>query len=288
MKNISRTLALICLFALVLTSAACAATTTAAAEATTAAAAETTTAAASEATTAAPAAGTIAKIADLDGKVIGTQLGTTGDTIANEQVKAKSVEAFKLFVDAITSLKQSKVDAVIMDRFSAEVFVAQNPDLKIVDVGFDAEQYAIAVDKGNTELKATVDEVLAALKADGSLTKIVDSHANEAGALADLNTGAKNGKLVMGTSAGFPPFEYLNDKNEVIGVDVDIMAAVAKKLDKQLVVENMDFDGLIPALNGGKIDAIAAGMTVTDERKVNVDFSNTYFDASQVVVVRAQ
>jgi len=64
------------------------------------------------------------------------------------------------------------------------------------------------------------------------------------------------------------------------------MAAVAKKLDMELVVENMDFDGLIPALNGGKINAIAAGMTVTDERKVNVDFSETYFDASQVVVVR--
>ncbi len=284
MKKTTRMLALICLFALVLTSAACAATATTTA-ATTAAAAETT---AAETTTAAPAAGGISKIADLEGKVIGTQLGTTGDTIANEQVKAKSVEAFKLFVDAITSLKQSKVDAVIMDRFSAEVFVAQNPDLTIVDVGFDAEQYAIAVNKGNTELKTTVDEVLAALKADGSLNKIVDSHANESGALADLNAGAKNGKIVMGTSAGFPPFEYLNDKNEVIGVDVDIMAAVAKKLDKELVVENMDFDGLIPALNGGKIDAIAAGMTVTDERKVNVDFSSTYFDASQVVVVRAQ
>lgn len=288
MKHFTRTLALICLFALVLTSAACAATpattaTTAAVETTAAA-----TTAAAETTAAAPAAGAIATIADLDGKVIGTQLGTTGDTIANEKVKAKSVEAFKLFVDAITSLKQGKVDAVIMDRFSAEVFVAQNPDLKIVDVGFDAEQYAIAVDKGNTELKTAVDETLAALKADGSLTKIVDSHANEGGVLADLNKGAKNGKLVMGTSAGFPPFEYLNDKNEVIGVDVDIMAAVAKKLDKELVVENMDFDGLIPALNGGKINAIAAGMTVTDERKVNVDFSNTYFDASQVVVVKAQ
>ena len=285
MKKITRILVMICLFALALSSAACAATAATTTAATTTAAAETTAAAA---TTAAPAAGGIASIADLEGKVIGTQLGTTGDTIANEQVKAKSVEAFKLFVDAITSLKQSKVDAVIMDRFSAEVFVAQNPDLKIVDVGFDSEQYAIAVNKGNTELKATVDEVLAAMKADGSLTKIVDSHANESGVLADLNKGAKNGKIVMGTSAGFPPFEYLNDKNEVIGVDVDIMAAVAKKLDKELVVENMDFDGLIPALNGGKIDAIAAGMTVTDERKVNVDFSNTYFDASQVVVVRAQ
>jgi polar amino acid transport system substrate-binding protein len=261
MKKYSRILALILLLALVLSSAACAAS----------GAAKT------------PA---IATIADLDGKVIGTQLGTTGDTIANEQVKAKSVEAFKLFVDAVTSLKQGKVDAVIMDRFTSEVFVGQNTDLQIVDVGFEAEQYAIAVNKGNAELKASIDEVLTALNADGTMAKIVESHANEGGTAADLNVGAAGGKLIMGTSAGFPPFEYLNDSNEVIGVDIDIMAAVAKKLDMELVVENMDFDGLIPALNSGKIQAIAAGMTVTDERKVNVDFSNTYFDASQVVVIR--
>lgn len=224
--------------------------------------------------------------ADLDGKVVGTQLGTTGDTIANEQIKAKSVEAFKLFVDAVQSLKQKKVEAVIVDRFTAEVFTKQNTDLEIVDVGFDAEEYAIAVNKGNAELMKVVNEVLVEMKANGALEASVKSHEDEAGSLPDLNAGTAGGKLVMGTSAGFPPFEYLDDKNQVVGVDVDIMAAVAKKLDKELVVENMDFDGLIPALNGGKIDAIAAGMTVTDERKVNVDFSETYFDASQVVLVR--
>ncbi|NCA98966.1 MAG: transporter substrate-binding domain-containing protein [Clostridia bacterium] len=228
----------------------------------------------------------IAAKADLDGKVIGTQLGTTGDTIANEQVKAKSVESFKLFVDAVQSLKQKKVDAVIMDRFTAEVFTKQNTDLEIVDVGFDAEEYAIAVDKGNSELLAKVNEALSEMKANGALEASVNAHADETGSLPDLNAGAAGGKLVMGTSAGFPPFEYLDDKNQVVGVDVDIMAAVAKKLDMELVVENMDFDGLIPALNGGKIVAIAAGMTVTEERQVNVDFSETYFDASQVVVVR--
>lgn len=173
-----------------------------------------------------------------------------------------------------------------MDRFSAEVFTKQNADLTIVDVGFDAEQYAVAVNKGNAELLAAVNEVVAAMKADGSLEASVTAHADQKGTLADLNVGAAGGKIIMGTSAGFPPFEYLDDKNQVVGVDVDIMAAVAKKLNKELVVENMDFDGLIPAVNSGKIDAIAAGMTVNDERKVNVDFSETYYDASNIVVVR--
>jgi polar amino acid transport system substrate-binding protein len=281
MKHLTRLLALTCLLALVLTSAACTGTTSTTAAATTA-----TTPATTAATTAA-ADINISTLADLAGKVVGTQLGTTGDTIANEKVKAKSVQAFKLFLDAITSLKQKKVDAVIMDRYTAEIFVKQNPDLVILDVGFDIEQYAIAADKGNTALKATIDEVLAAMQADGSLAASVTAHADQGGKAPDMNTGATGGKLVMGTSPGFPPFEYLNDENVCIGVDVDIMAQVAKKLNKKLVVESIDFDGLIPALNSGKIDAIAAGMTVTEDRKVNVDFSTTYFDASQVVVIRA-
>jgi len=142
----------------------------------------------------------IATKADLDGKVIGTQLGTTGDTIANEQIKAKSVESFKLFVDAIQSLKQKKVDAVIMDQFTAEVFTKQNTDLEIVDVGFDAEEYAIAVDKGNADLLAKINEVLQEMKANGALEASVAAHAGEGGSLPDLNVGAAGGKLIMGTA----------------------------------------------------------------------------------------
>ena len=72
----------------------------------------------------------------------------------------------------------------------------------------------------------------------------------------------------------------------VIGTDMDIMAKVAKKLDKELVVENLEFGGLIAAVQQGKIDAIAAGFSINEERKTNVDFSDYYVDASQVVVVR--
>ncbi len=257
MKKLTRLLALVCMLALAFSSAACATKEV-----------------------------KISTLADLEGKVIGTQLGTTGDTIATEKVKAKSVSQYKQFVDAITALKQKKVDAVIMDRFTAEIFTKQNADLVVLDVGFEKEQYAIAVNKGQAELKAKIDEVLAALISDGSLQASVDSHANQGGKAPDMNVGAAGGKLVMGTAPGFPPFEYLDNQSVVVGVDIDIMARVAKSLNKELVVESIDFDGLIPALNSGKIDVIAAGMTVKEERKVNVDFSTTYFDASQVVVIR--
>lgn len=94
-----------------------------------------------------------------------------------------------------------------------------------------------------------------------------------------------NGKLVVLTNAEFPPYEYQGDGNEVVGIDMDMSKAIADKLGVELEIVNMDFDGLIPALNGGKGDMVAAGMTVTDERKESVDFSDPYAKAMQLIIV---
>jgi len=227
----------------------------------------------------------IATKADLDGKVIGVQEGTVGDDLATKEIKAKSVERFAQYVDAITSLQQKKIAAIIIDKDTATINVAKSTDLVILDVGFDPERYAVAVNKGDAKLLTAINAAIAEMLKDGSLQASISSHANESGKAPDYNVGAAGGKLVMGTEAGFAPYEYLDGKN-VIGVDIDIMAKVAKKLNMELVVENMPFNSLISALNSGKIQAIAAGMTITDERKVNVDFSEPYVDATQVAVIR--
>ena len=89
----------------------------------------------------------------------------------------------------------------------------------------------------------------------------------------------------MATNAEFPPYEYVEGE-DVVGIDVDIAQAIADKLGMELKVDNMNFDSIIPAITSGK-DAIgAAGMTVTDERKKNVDFTDSYATGVQVVIVR--
>lgn len=93
------------------------------------------------------------------------------------------------------------------------------------------------------------------------------------------------GKLVMLTNAEFAPYEYIGSSNEVEGIDVDICQAIADELGVELEVNNLDFDGLIPALLGGKGDLVAAGMTVDPERAESVDFSEPYADAKQLIVV---
>ncbi|EXG88230.1 amino acid ABC transporter substrate-binding protein, PAAT family [Clostridium sp. ASBs410] len=93
------------------------------------------------------------------------------------------------------------------------------------------------------------------------------------------------GKLVMVTNAEFPPYEYY-DKNKIVGIDVDIARAIADKMGVELDVQDMAFDSLIPAVQSGKADFTAAGMTVNEDRKKNVDFTDTYAEAAQVIIVK--
>ncbi|MDP4108501.1 MAG: transporter substrate-binding domain-containing protein [Bacillota bacterium] len=105
------------------------------------------------------------------------------------------------------------------------------------------------------------------------------------GKSASLDQIKKNGKIVMLTNAAFPPYEYLGDDNKPAGVDVDIANELAKELGVKLEIVNMDFDGLISALASGKGDFIAAGMTISDERKKSVDFSVEYSTSRQYIVM---
>ncbi|HIT84847.1 MAG TPA: basic amino acid ABC transporter substrate-binding protein [Candidatus Ornithomonoglobus intestinigallinarum] len=96
--------------------------------------------------------------------------------------------------------------------------------------------------------------------------------------------------LVMGTNAAFPPFEYTTTNglvDEFDGIDVAIAKKIAESMGKQLTIEDMEFDGLVASVSTGKVDMAVAGMTVTPERLENVDFSDPYYVATQVMVVAA-
>lgn len=95
----------------------------------------------------------------------------------------------------------------------------------------------------------------------------------------------KSGTLTMSTNAEFEPFEF-KDGTKIVGIDVDIANKVAQKLGDQLKINDVAFDSLIMELQTGKCDFVAAGMTVTEDKKKNVDFSDTYFDATQSIIVK--
>ena len=101
----------------------------------------------------------------------------------------------------------------------------------------------------------------------------------------DASDAAKT-KLVVATSPDFPPFESL-EGGEVVGIEVDILNKIAEKMGMELDIQQMDFDSVIPGVQAGKFDVGMSGITVTDKRKENVDFSSVYFMAAQAIVVTA-
>ena len=224
---------------------------------------------------------------DLTDKKIGVQLGTVGMIYAEDYTE--DVEKYNKGADAVQALKQGKVDAVIIDSEPAKVFVEKNKELKILDEKFEPEEYAIAIKKGNSEITTKINDAIKALKADGTLDKIKSNWIGEDKGkypyVTPSGTTYPNGKLIMATNSEFPPYES-KEGGEVVGFDVDMMKAVCDYLGYELEITDMAFDSIIAAVNSGKADVGVAGMTVTEDRLKNVDFSDPYTTAEQVVIVR--
>ncbi|MBQ9389683.1 MAG: transporter substrate-binding domain-containing protein [Synergistaceae bacterium] len=232
---------------------------------------------------------------DLKTEKLAAQRGTVGQFLAEDLLgdkKALLLTTYEKYVDAIAALRQGKVRAVIMDEMPAKRFLSEVEGLAIMNEPLSEENYAIGFRKGNTELVSAVNKALAEMKADGTMDRIFAKYLDgDYSAVKpediDFNKGAKGGKLFVGTEAGFAPYE-LKVGTGFIGIDVEMCAYIAKKLDRELVIENMNFDALPMAVSTNKVDMICAGITVTDERKENMDFSDNYVvGAKQVAVVKS-
>lgn len=148
-------------------------------------------------------------------------------------------------------------------------------------------------------LKNTLKKVMAASLAVGMMLTFA-ACGNQQKSSADSSQGKsqsaamqkikKNGKLVLGTSADYPPYEFhktINGKDEIVGFDIEIAKQIAKDLGVQLEIKDMKFDGLLAALDQGNIDIVVAGMNPTEDRKKHVDFSKVYYNSVQTMIVRA-
>lgn len=236
----------------------------------------------------------IASIDDLAGAKIGVQLGTTGDNyisgdIADGVFPGATVEQYNKGIDAIQALKQGKVDAVVIDNEPAKVFVNQNPELTILETPYTDEDYAICTAKDNDELTDKLNEAIAQVKEEGILDAILDKYINKTegaqGYVTPEGTTYPNGTLVMATNAYFEPYEYYVG-DEIVGIDAEFAKAICDKLGYELKIEDMEFESIIAAVQSGKADFGAAGMTVDEDRLLSVDFTDSYATGVQVVVVK--
>ena len=224
---------------------------------------------------------------------IGVQSGTTGHYFVDgdedwgfEGIEGYEAKGYSNGGLAVTDMKNGSVKYVIIDKAPAIQLEKAISGVKVIDVELTVEEYAFGVDKNNAELLASVNAILASKQTE--IKAIIDKYATGEGivgitsATKDLNK--KDQQLVVATNAAFNPFEY-KDGDKYVGIDIEIMKLVADELGMELVIEDMEFDAVVTAVGNHGIDIAAAALTVNDKRKESVDFTTSYYNAAQVLIV---
>ncbi len=157
---------------------------------------------------------------------------------------------------------------------------------KVIDVDLTNEEYAFGVDKTQPELLEQVNAFISKIKEDGTLDEICDKSfgGGEPTPVESAAHDESTEPLVVATYAVFDPFEDIMG-DSCVGIDMEIAALLAEELGKELVIQNMDFDAVCLSVGQQKCDIAMAGLTVSEERKEYVTFSDTYYQASQRLIV---
>lgn len=220
---------------------------------------------------------------------IAVQEGTTGDALVSDTYPDATVSRFKAVTACGMELLNGRVDCVVVDSLPAQKLVEANAD-KMMILPFAAsdtkEAYAIGLPKGS-ELTEEFNAAMETLNENGTYDLLVQKHiSNEDVELPELPSYESKGTLTMGTNAEFEPFEYVGDDGETLmGFDIDYAKYLCATMGYDLEIENMDFDALPGALQSGKVDFLAAGISITEEKQQVMDFTNEYYEATQAIVV---
>ena len=161
--------------------------------------------------------------------------------------------------------------------------------VKVIEIDLTQEEYAFGVDKNQPELLEKTNEFIAKIMEDGTFEEICNHYFGDGTPVAVKSAKLDESKdqLVVATNAAFEPFEYTDGGDNFYGIDMEIAAALAEYLGKELVIQHMDFDAVCLAVGQQKCDIAMAGLTVREDRKEYVNFTNSYYNASQKLIVAA-
>ena len=175
--------------------------------------------------------------------------------------------------------KENKDDAKDNSKDTAAV--------KVIDIKLTDEEYAFGVDKDKPELLKQVNDFIKEIKENGKFDEICDHYFGD-GTPVEVESAKEDSskdQLVVATNAAFEPFEYTKG-DKYLGIDMEIAKLLADKLGKELVINNMKFESVCTSVGQHKCDIAMAGLTVNEERQEFVTFSDSYYNASQKIVVK--
>jgi len=232
---------------------------------------------------------TFTKLDDLQNASIGAMTGTTGEKLARKRFPEAEIKSFDDIMDAVAALKADQLNAVITSYPTAFNVSRHNSDLGMITESIESESTQIAVRKGNEELLSVLNDFIDEMDSNGTLEDMRNRWFKKDSLpykTADIKLPEKGDVLKVGTSATREPFCFVDKDNNVTGHEGEMARRIAARLERPVQFFNMKFSALIPALQSKKIDMIVAGMTETDERKKSVDFSKSYFESAQVIIVK--
>ncbi|WP_105144207.1 ABC transporter substrate-binding protein/permease [Streptococcus suis] len=248
---------------------------------------------------------TISSYEDLKGKTVGVKNGTAAQAFLEEN-KDKygfSIKTFDTGDLMYNSLSTGAVDAVMDDEAVIQYAIQQGQDLSIDIEGEAIGSFGFSVKKGSQYeyLVEDFNKALAVMKEDGTYEKIMNTWLGSSTASADTTdyssrltlTGDANTKATPVKSSytivadsSFAPFEYQDENGDYVGIDMELIKAIAEQQGFTITIQNPGFDAALNAVQAGQADAVIAGMSITDARKEIFDFSDAYYTSNILLAVK--
>lgn len=226
----------------------------------------------------------------LAGKKIGIMTGSAAVMSVEKEYPDAEVVEINAISDAVEMLKAGKLDYVLSSRSTCKNFAKYNEELCVIDeevISGDKTAAYIAVNKDNTELLSSINDILERYLEDGTIAAIEENWLGDNAAydMSNIPQNADAPVLKVGMDVSDEPMDFiLNGENA--GYDCELIERIAYELGMRVEYENMNFPSLIPALQSGKVDVVISDITATDERREMVDFTVPYYANPQVLLAR--
>jgi polar amino acid transport system substrate-binding protein len=207
------------------------------------------------------------------------------DQVMQKYIPGAEPAYFKTTNDAFEALRNGRVDAIMDDDAALLLFIAQNPGLRMLEPLVTQDELGVICAIDNNDLQGKLNEFIAQIKTDGTHDAMINRWLRPTGesAMPEIPEG-NSGVLRFGTSGVINGFSFYKD-GELVGFDVEFAGRFAAFMDMKLDIMVMDFGGLIPAVQSGKVDFAASMFTITEERKQAINFSDSYYTGGLAVGV---
>jgi polar amino acid transport system substrate-binding protein len=231
----------------------------------------------------------ITELNQLSDKEFAVPTGTAADTLVLSKFSQAKFKYFNSVLDAAMAVKAGKADAVAYDEPILKNIAGKVAGLTVLPGMITNDSYGFAVQLGKDELKKNIDLVVSELRNNGTYDAMLQRWLPKKGdpaAMPKMTLTGSNGVLTLGTAAVTEPFSFVDGSQQVVGLDIELASYVAQRLGMTLEVVNMEFGAIIPALISGKVDMIAACITITEERAQKVLFSEAYYAGGIAALVK--